>query len=161
MALILNKSDQVVFHTDLRTVTKPFREEIAKLNWQLTNQDYILLDYNEKGLVEELDHESDKIIFSGSRLIEIIDNWQIQFLWGVFCGVKGNIPNLRKEELPFADCNREIWTEPDRFFLDNSEIEIICFDGTDTILKFRDKEIEKEFQKVFPEAKEVEKLVES
>ncbi|GAA4305549.1 hypothetical protein [Nibribacter koreensis] len=157
MALILRNTNQVEFHTNLTEIVEPFKKEFASLNWLLTNQDYTLLDYPEKSLVDKLDHESDRIEFAGPELLDIIENRYIQFIWGVFCGIRGKIPNLEKNELPYADCNAEIWTEPDQFLLAESEIEIICFDGSYTIVKFLDKKLEERFKEKFTDAQLLKK----
>ncbi len=81
-----------------------------------------------------------------------LSNSASEAIWGVFCGIKGNFPILKKDELPYADCNKGIWTKPDQFFLQQSEIEIICFDGSYTILKFRDKQLEDRFKEKFTDA---------
>ncbi len=152
MALILQKTNKLDFHTDLRALIEPIRSEFVSCNWLLTNQDYMLLDYKEKGLVKKLDFDSAEIQFTGKELLNIVDTRNIQFIWGVFCGVKGQIPELAQDQLPFADCNPNVWAEPDTFFLQESEIEIICFDGTSTIVKFRNKEVETKFKAHFEEA---------
>jgi len=152
MALILKNTEQVEFYTNLNEVIGPFKKEVALLNWLLTNQEYTLLDYPRKGLVDKLDHSSDRIKFIGPELLKIVENRHIQFIWGVFCGINGAIPNLEKDELPYADCNKEIWSKPDQFFLKQSEIEIICFDSSYTIVKFRDKQLEERFREKFSDA---------
>jgi hypothetical protein len=158
MTLILKNTKQVEFHTNLSEIVEPFKNEFASLNWLLTNQDYILLDYEEKGLVDKLDHEPDRIEFTGTELLEIVETRYIQFVWGVFCGFKGKIPNLRQEDLPYADCNSDIWTEPDKFLLTDSEIEILCFDSSYTLVKFRDKNLEEQFKDKFPDAQTLKKI---
>jgi hypothetical protein len=57
MTLILDDTKQLEFHTDMSEIIKPFKEELKSLNWILTNQEYTLLDYKEKGVVDKLDHE--------------------------------------------------------------------------------------------------------
>ncbi len=152
MTRIIRESNKLQYHTDLKEIIKPFKTEFASYNWLLTNQDYILLDYNKKGVVDKLDFNVDRISFQGLELLEIIENREIQFVWGVFCGFKNSIPSLDNSELPYADCNPEIWNKPESFFLPQSEIEIICFDGTSTIVRFRDKKIEDKFAFHFEEA---------
>jgi len=152
MTQIIRQTNKLKYHTDLREIIKPFRTEFASYNWLLTNQEYILLDFDKKNVVDKLDHDVDRIIFSGPELLEIVDNREIQFVWGVFCGFKNNIPDLDSKELPVADCNPQIWTDPDKFFLAQSEIEIICFDSSSTIIRFRDPSLEDKFAKYFSEA---------
>lgn len=155
MTLILKSTKQVEYHTDMGEIIKPLKKEIKSLNWLLTNQNYILLDYKKKGIVNQLDHESEKIQFSGPELLEILETRKIQFIWGVFCGFKGEIPEIPNNELPYADLNAEIWTEPQAFFHKDSEIEFICFDSSYTIVRFRDKSLEEKFKNRFTDAEEL------
>jgi hypothetical protein len=157
MALILDKTKQLDFHTDMGEVIKPFKEEMKSLNWILTNQDYILFDQSEKGFVDKLDNESEIIYFEGLELLEILESREIQFIWGVFCGTKEKIGILAPEEMPYADLNSDIWTKPDEFLLASSEIEIICFDSNYTIAKFRDPKLEARWKMKFTDAKELKK----
>ena len=159
MTLILKNSDQVEFHTNLYEIIQPFEKEFADLNWLLTNQDYRILDYEQKGEIEKLDHEQDRISFSGTELLKIIRSRKIDFFWGVFCGFKNDIPQLKKSDLPYADGNDKIWERPDKFLLEQSEIEIISFDGSSTIFKTRNKLIEEKFRTKFTDAVELRKTL--
>lgn len=153
MTYILENTEQTKFYTDLYEIIQPFETEFAMMNWLLTNQDYMILDYDQKGNIEQLDQESDKITFKGAELLEILRNRRIQFVWGVFCGFKGEIPRLKDSDLPYADLNSNIWKNPDRFLLKQSEIEIISFDGTSIIFKTKDRSIETKFLQKFSDAK--------
>lgn len=153
MTLILGDSEQIDFHTDLNKLIKPFKKEFLSLNWLLTDQEYVILDSNQKEIKAHLDYESEKIEFEGHELLELIENRNIQFIWGVFCGIKGKIPAISIDELPYADGNSEIWTEPDKFLLEESEFEIICIDSSYSIVKFRDKRLEERFKKEFKDSK--------
>ncbi len=153
MTYIITKSDKLEFHTDLKNLLKPILSYIANYNWLLTNQDYLIYDYDQKGGIKQLNFEDKKIKFSGIQFSNMVTERNVQFVWGVFCAFNNEIPNIKLEELPFADCNPNIWEKPLEFLNEESEIEIICFDGTSTIIKFKDKEIEKKFVEYFPEAK--------
>ncbi|KQM75228.1 hypothetical protein ASE74_20625 [Pedobacter sp. Leaf216] len=153
MTYILEKTEKLKFHTNLRELLYPIIESIGDYNWLLTNQDYFIFDFEQKGEVHKLDFESKKIEFSGSEFKALVETRNIQFIWGVFCAFIGEIPSLKSEEFPFADCNENIWKKPNEFLSPNSEIEIICFDGTSTIIKFKNQKMEKEFLQYFSEAK--------
>jgi len=157
MTYILENTNQIEFYTDLYEIIEPFEIEFSKMNWLLTNQDYMILDYEAKGVIEKLDHESDKIAFKGTELLEIIKKRKVQFVWGVFCGFKTEIPKLKESELPYADLNPNIWKKPDKFLLKQSEIEIISFDGTSLIFKTKDKNIERNFLEKFSDAKRLKR----
>lgn len=155
MTLILDDTKQLEFHTDMGEIIEPFKEELKSLNWILTNQEYILLDFEDKGLVNKLDHKSYIIHFNGQELLDIIENREIQFIWGVFYGSKKKIEKLDQDQIPYADMNGNIWTNPDKYLL--SEIEIICFDGSYTIIKFKDPELTKRWKMKFTDEKELKK----
>ena len=157
MTLILSDTKQLKFHTDMGEIIEPFKEELKSLNWILTNQEYTLLDYKDKGFVDKLDHKSEIIHFEGQELLEVLENREIQFIWGVFCGTKKRIEKLDQDQIPYADMNSEIWTQPDKFLLPESEIEIICFDSSYTIIKFKDQELEKRWRIKFTNAKKLKK----
>ena len=157
MTLILENTDQIEFYTDLYEIIKPFEKEFSQMNWLLTNQEYMIFDYEQKGVIDKLDHESDKITFQGEELLEIIKTRKIQFIWAVFCGFKNNIPDLKDSDLPYADLNSKIWKKPDRFLLKQSEIEIISFDGTAVIFKTKNISIEEKFRQKFTDSKELKK----
>lgn len=59
--------------------------------------------------------------------------------------------------MPYADLNSDIWNKPNEFLNKQSEIEIISFDGTATIFKTKNKEIENKFREKFTESKELKK----
>jgi hypothetical protein len=69
----------------------------------------------------------------------------------VFCGILGEVPTIPDDELPYADGNRQLWTEPEAFQLANSKIEIVCFDSSLTLVKFRDDSLGYQFLQLFPE----------
>lgn len=153
MTLILGDTEQLEFHTDMSEIMVPIKEEIKSLNWILTDQEFTLLDYNDKGIVEKLDYETDIIRFDGRELVEILENRKIQFTWGVFCGTKRRIEKL--EQIPYAEMNSGIWTNPNKFLLPDSEIEIICFDSSCTIIKFKDTELEARWRTKFTDARKL------
>ena len=152
MAYIIEDTDNLDYHTDLKTLLKPLRPFVPKYKWLLTNQEYIVLDYKKKGNIYKLNFTDAKIEFSGEEFMSIFLERDIQFIWGVFSAFKNEIPNLSTSNLPFADGNSDIWEKPDEFLTTESEIEIICFDSSATIVKFKDKEIERLFLDHFPEA---------
>ncbi len=98
-----------------------------------------------------MEHYYSYIVVPGKTLYDTIVGKDLQIVWGVFCGVPGNVPELSKDEVPYADGNRKLWTEPESFQLAYSEIEIVCFDSSATIVKFRDEELGRQFLESFPD----------
>jgi hypothetical protein len=58
--------------------------------------------------------------------------------------------NVTNENYPYADGD-EVWT-PDLFQNPDAEIEIVCFDSSYTILKFKDEQLSNLFYLKFDEA---------
>ena len=80
-----------------------------------------------------------------------------QIVWGVFSAFnKTTKLDLNYEELPYAEGNDSIWSNGN-LQLKESEIEIIAFDSSYTIVKFTNNELSKKFKDFFKEAIELEK----
>jgi len=65
--------------------------------------------------------------------------------------VLGSVPDVPTQEVPYVNGNRLLWTEPEAFQLAASQIEIVCFDSTLTLVKFRDESIARQFLETFPD----------
>ena len=86
----------------------------------------------------------------GKILYEEFVGRDLQVIWDVFCGVAGDILTLPLEDVPYADGNRRIWTNPQDFQLAGSEIEITALDSTFTLLKFQNEGLGRLFLEAFP-----------
>lgn len=156
MTIKIEETDQVEFHTDLSVIVNPFKEEFKNLNWLLTDLQFMILDSDKLGLVERLNHHDKSITINGEELFEIIRTRKIQFIWGVLSGFVDRIPNLVDNELPYADQNTELWTNPEAFQTESTQIEIVCWDSSLTIIKFRDNTIAQNFMREFKDSTRLE-----
>jgi len=154
MTIILEDTNQVDYLTDLSKVITPFKDYFRKLNWLLTDLDYIILDSDKKGDIEKLNHEDRAITYTGEELLSVIETREIQFVWGVLSGFSGEIPKMLDDELPCIDI-RNFFTNSDNFQVPTAEIEILCFDSSSTMIKFKDIKIGQDFMIEFPDAKEI------
>ena len=131
------------------------KQHIEPLSWLITDLRYHFIDDQEPQRIPDWDigwgTEKQSVIVSGKVLWESVANRDIQVVWGVFCGVSGEVPTILDEELPYADGNRQLWTEPEAFQLANSKIEIVCFDSSLTVIKFRDEIVGHQLLQLFPE----------
>lgn len=157
MMIILENTNQLEFQTDLSKLIIPFREKFRSLNWLLTDLDFIILDADKYGSVEKLNLEEKAINFNGIELCDLVEKRKIQFVFGVLTGFNTEIPHFAEESLPTADQNQEVWTEPKKFQIPSAEIEIICWDSSTTILKFKDNLLGQKFMQEFPDSKEYKK----
>lgn len=153
MTIILENTNQIDFQTDLSKIIVPFRQKFINLNWLLTDLDFIVLDSDKLGDVDKLNHDDSSIKYSGQELNKIIDTRQIQFNWGVLTGFSGDIPEIPEDKLPFADQNDTLWTKPEEFQISSAEIEIICWDSSSTIIKFKDQNLADNFLSAYADSK--------
>ncbi|MDO7876574.1 hypothetical protein Q5H93_17650 [Hymenobacter sp. ASUV-10] len=148
MTIILQEG----YQSYLSELLPPLRQQVEQLNWLVTDLrcwgKYSPLI--ETWQAQSYDAAPYYSVVPGKTFYEAFVGWDMQVVWGVFCGVVGDIPAVPPEEVPYADGNRRIWSEPEAFQLAGSEIEIVAFDGTFTLLKFRDETVGRQFLEAFP-----------
>ncbi|GAA4000106.1 hypothetical protein GCM10022408_08910 [Hymenobacter fastidiosus] len=130
MTIILEEG----YQTNLGTLLLPLRQQVENLNWLVTELQCLSLG-DWPPLIDTWQSESYNSVpyysvVPGKIVYETFAGREIQVVWGIFCGVAGNVPTIPLEEVPYADGNRQIWTEPEAFQLASSEIEIVAFDST-------------------------------
>jgi hypothetical protein len=148
MTIILEEGHQ----THLSELLPPIQVQVERLNWLVTDLQ-CWGDYSppiDAWQAQSYDAVPYYSVVTGKTLYEAFVGWDMQVVWGVFCGVAGDVPVSLPDEVPYADGNRRIWSEPEVFQLANSEIEIIAWDGTFTLLKFRDEALGRQFLEAFP-----------
>lgn len=152
MNWIIQKTDKLDFHTDLKKLLKPILAKIESFNWVINDFEFI----SNKELPINYDNE-DFFILSDQEFNKILDS-KTQFIWGVISGFPKNAEILIDENsLPYSEGNDFIWKNGN-FQIHNSTIEIIAFDSSYTIIKFKDKNLSDRFKNYFTEAIELEKF---
>jgi hypothetical protein len=155
MTIQLKDTVQFRWQTDFERLLASIKQQIEPLNWLITDLRYHFIDDQEPQQISAWDiewgTEKQFTVVSGQELWLSVANRDIQVVWGVFCGVLGDIPSLPDDKLPYADGNRQMWAEPESFQLTNAEIVIICWDSALTWVKFRDEKLGNQFLQVFPE----------
>lgn len=152
MNWIIQKTEKLEFHTDLKELLKPILKEIESYNWVISDFEFI----SEKIL--PINHGEDFFILSNQEFNEVI-NSNSQFIWGVISGFqKDEQIKIDEKKLPYSDGNNLVW-ENENFQIPNSVIEIIAFDSSYTIIKFTDKNLSDKFKNYFNEAIELEKFL--
>ncbi|PBI91603.1 hypothetical protein BSF41_12050 [Flavobacterium sp. ACN2] len=151
MNWIIQKSDKLEFHTNLKEILKPILFEIQEYNWVISDLDFI----SDKEL--PINYEKEFVILTSQEFNEIL-NSQTQFIWGVISGFpKDNEIVIDENNLPYAEGNDLIWKNGN-FQIPNSTIEISAIDSSYTIIKFKDENLSKIFTNYFNEAIELEKF---
>lgn len=157
MTIIIDEQQE--FHSYLHIILKSILNEIRELNW-LCNNVGISFDYlpfqettaSLKLMEANFDYPR-SCDLTGSEFYEILTKQQNQYIWGVFSAFRGLVPEIPIEKQPYADGNEEIWKKPEVFQTEDAEMEIICFDSTYTILKFKDESLAKRIMLEFPGSK--------
>jgi hypothetical protein len=156
MTIILEEGWQ----TELGRILLPLRQQVENLNWLVTGLQCLSLgDWPpliETWEWESYHSESCYSVVPGKTLYETFAGQEVQVVWGVFCGICGAIPAMPLEEVPYADGNRRIWTEPEAFQLAASSMEIVAFDSSFTLVKLRDESLGSLFLEAFPSSRIVQ-----
>lgn len=150
MNWILRKTDKLEFHTNLTELLHPIFEDLKNFNWVLSDLDFIA-------------HEEIPIEFGEDYYIldekefEKLAKARVQIIWGVISAIpKSEAMELDKNNLPYVEGNDDIWKDGN-LQLPNSLIEIIAFDSSYTIIKFKNLNLSEKFKRYFDEAIELEK----
>jgi hypothetical protein len=151
MNWIIQHTEKLEFHTNLKELLKPILTDIKDFNWVISDFDFI----SDKSL--PINYEHDFFVLSSDEFEEILKS-EMQLIWGVVSGFpKDQKIILDENDLPYAEGNDLIW-ENENFQLQNSVIEIIAFDSSYSIIKFKDEKLSNQFKAYFDEAIELDKF---
>ena len=154
MDLIIGKSKKMEYYTDIRMVFEAFGGKQREYNWLLTNIE--LNYYPEEFFTDEFLNEK-RLFISGDELTEIVNEYDIQFIWCVLTGFKKDIQidtnNL--EVKPYADGNPGFWNSNTQVQHPIGTVELVCWDSSLTILITKDLELVTRFKKHFPKAQSI------
>ena len=148
--VILNELSSGYF-TNMKSVFNDMGNIQKEYNWLIT--DFECNHYPSN----DIQSNDEYIFMEGNLLSEILDKYDIQFIWGVFSGFKKNITleNILKEPLPFADGNRELWNAQVKIQHYLADIEIISWDSSLLLLKTKQKQLLDNFIKHNPKSKDL------
>ena len=151
MDWIIRNTKKIEFHTNLREILKPIFEDLENYNWFLCDLDFV----TDKSLPINFDEDYFKLT---SEEFQKIINSHTQIIWGVISAVPKNmVIEIDENNLPFVEGNELVWKN-NNLQIKNSEIEIIAFDSSYTIVKFKKQTLSKKFKAYFDEAIELEKF---
>ena len=104
-----------------------------------------------------INFDKDYFILKNEDFQKIADS-RTQIIWGVISAVpKSFAVEVDTENLPFVEGNDLVW-ENGNLQVNNSEIEIIAFDSSYTIVKFTNQSLSEKFKNYFEEAIELDKF---
>lgn len=142
MNLILEKTEQVKFFTNMKEVFCALKIKCADYDWYISD-----IETNGYSIAEGW--------YSGNELNEIISSNDIQFIWSVFSafpvGTRFNV-----SESPYVEDNPRYWNgsnpEPQ---LEGAMFEIACWDSSATILIGVSSELANNFTSIFTDTTEL------
>jgi len=154
---ILEKYEHKYF-TYMGPVLAPIEEYIRQYNWLITDCDIYWRPDERVG-------NPGYDWLSGDVLLEIVQQYDIQFVWGVFSAIPKDVPLERvlpgdaSGSLPYADCNPNLWTIPFSIQHPLAEIEIVAFDSSFTLIKAKNNALIERWAAAFPFAEDLEAYI--
>jgi hypothetical protein len=146
--ILFAPSEKMPFHTCLGPIFEAFEGQQKEFNW-------LIMEFECNHLPTAADwHNEQKIWITGEELTKIIDDDDIQFIWGEIFGFGKEIDfdtamkNFRprsKRRDPINSKNPQIQNSLATF-------QIICFDGGFTVLLSKDDNLSKLFRSYFKES---------
>ncbi|UOE50073.1 hypothetical protein MTO98_03175 [Mucilaginibacter sp. SMC90] len=153
MNWILRKSNKFDYHTNLKEVIKPIFNDIADLNWLVTDLEYCVWDGSQPPISMD-----DEYRILNAAEFKAVANTEMQIIWGIFLGVPQQIQiQVDLNNLPYAENTAIVWKNGNIQY-PGAVVEIICFDSGYTIIKFMDEALSTKFKAYFEEAIELEKF---
>ena len=151
MNWIIRNTSKLKYHTNLDILLEPIKEDIGRFKWLVAD-----LEINTSELEQlPINHSKDWFLISSDEM-EKIRKTDAQIVWGAFSAIDRDVDIIVTEDiLPFAEGVEEIW-ENGNLQVKHSEIEIIAWDSSYTIVKFTDEKLSKKFREYFDEAIELE-----
>lgn len=142
---ILNKGEE--YYTDMDKVFQSIGNEQIKYNWLITECEC----YPRKSRLAEL-FSQEYIWISGEELTQIIQNEDLQFIWGVFSGFSKNITleEVLKHDLPFAEEYKGFWIDNVSIQHSLADIEIVALDSSFTLFISKVDNLVHKFRSSFP-----------
>lgn len=142
MNLILEKTEQVKFFTNMKEVFCALKTECADYDWYISD-------------IETNGYSISEGWYSGNKLNKILSSNDIQFIWAVFSvfpiGTRFNV-----NESPYVEDNPRYWNgsnpEPQ---LEGAAFEIACWDSSATILIGVSSELANNFTSTFTDTIEL------
>lgn len=148
MKLILEKSNQMPFYTDMGLIFKSVGD-LENMMWLVTD---IECNYLPSDRLKE-----EPLWIDGRELKEIVSNHNLQFIWAVFTGFKKDFNKLKADNtsLPYADGNESIWDSSYNKQISDAIIEIICWDSSATIITSDDVLLMEKLKSRFSDLKDM------
>lgn len=151
MNWIIRRSKKLKFHTDLRSLIVPIWDDVKSFNWLISDIEFMSSN------PVPINYDHDYFILSPEEF-NVLARADIQIIWGVISAIPATqLIQIDENNLPYAEGNDFIWKDGN-IQQQQAVIEIICFDSSYTIIKFKNMDLSTKFKNYFDEAIELEKF---
>lgn len=145
-------------YTQMLKIINAIGGRTLNYNWLIT--DIEAYPQIGKGVLDEelcnFLHEKDYVFISNSDLLDMLEENDFQWIWGVFSAipVKYSLEEVLKYDLPYAEDNSCIYLD-NNFIIQHSlaDIEIVAFDSSGMHIVSKEKEICECLKKVYSDCK--------
>lgn len=142
-------------YTNIALVFQAFGGRQKEFNWLITNFEGHGVDDKSWGTrLPDIAFGKEPKIVNGSVLTEIVEQIDIQFIWGNLSGFASDVTLdvSQLEIVPWADGNRMFWSANVAPQHPQAMVEMVCFDSSLTLLLSKDNDLSRRFRAFFPES---------
>lgn len=141
MNWIIRSTNTLKFHTNLQEVLKPIWNDLTEYGWVITDLDYI------SDIELPINFDYDYFILNQEQFKQIYQS-DTQIIWGIISAVPKN-SELKTNLISHLSAEDEkVWI-CDQFMIAESIVEIVAFDSSYTIVKFKDEKLSNTFKDYF------------
>lgn len=150
MNWIIKNTKKLKYHTNLQVLFEPIIADLKQLEWLITDIDFMTDDDI------PINFEHDWFLLNDNEFLKLV-NSRTQLIWGVIAGIPKSCNfQIDEDKLPFADGHGAVW-EDKNMQIEEAIVEVIAWDSSYTIVKFREDNLSEKFKSFFPEAIKLEK----
>jgi len=140
MNWIISKT-KIEFHTNLHEILKPIWEDLSEYNWVIADLDFM----SDDKIPLNFDH--DYFVFNKDEFEKLYLS-RTQIIWGIISAVPKEIHLDFKLISTLSAEDEKAW-KSNEFLISESIVEIIAFDSSYTIVKFKDEKLSNIFKEYF------------
>jgi len=155
----VNREVQIMKGTVLETIPRGYftnmKDVFSAIGNQQKNYNWLVSNYECNIYPSSyIPFGKDYVWIDGENLTEIIEKFDIQFIWGVFSGFPKelSVEEIMQYSIPIADGNEKLWDSKVKTQHPLADIEIIPWDSSLVILISASDDIVNKFMKMYPES---------
>lgn len=145
--------DDEKFYTYMLKVLNSIGGKSLNYNWLISD----IVSYpQDNGELDKLILENQYLFIDNSKLIEILEKRDFQWIWAVFSAIpkQYSIDEVLKYSIPFAENNTLIYQDNNQMIQHPlADIEIVAEDSSSVFIVSKDEDIIEKFKKSYPKSK--------